>query len=104
VLAQPLVEAAHTGSGGGLSVKDSDYSCFHWVDCHTLDANACHRIGKRLFKRVTGDREYRLIGKRRSKKAASDYPMQTPAKAAGKEESGRPHGGIFDRLAPDRIK
>ena len=35
MLAQLFAEAAHAGSGGGMSVKDSDYSCFHWVDCHT---------------------------------------------------------------------
>jgi len=46
-------EAAHTGIGGGMSMKASDYSCVLLCsDCHTRGPLAYHRIGKRAFERV----------------------------------------------------
>lgn len=49
------VEAAHTGSDGGMSQKASDYSCVPLCqDCHTSGASAYHRIGKLAFERRHG--------------------------------------------------
>ena len=49
------MEAAHTGSDGGMSQKPSDYSCVPLCrDCHTAGANAYHRIGKLAFERRCG--------------------------------------------------
>jgi hypothetical protein len=46
-------EAAHTGIGGGMSMKASDYSCVPLCsDCHTRGHLAYHRIRKRAFERV----------------------------------------------------
>jgi len=46
------IEAAHTGSDGGMSQKASDYSCIPLCrNCHTAGPNAYHRIGKRNFER-----------------------------------------------------
>src|SRR5689334_13974397 len=42
------VEAAHTGSDGGMRMKASDYSCIPLcVDCHQLAPESYHRIGRR---------------------------------------------------------
>jgi len=47
---EPAGEAAHTGSDGGMKQKASDYSCVPLCcDCHTIGANAYHRIGKSAF-------------------------------------------------------
>jgi hypothetical protein len=47
------VEAAHTGSDGGMSMKASDYSCVPLCrDCHTLSEHAYHRLGRAQFERV----------------------------------------------------
>ena len=49
----PPIEAAHTGTDGGMSMKASDYSCVPLCsDCHTRGPLAYHRIGKRAFERV----------------------------------------------------
>src|SRR5690348_16186955 len=38
------VEAAHTGSDGGASMKASDYSCIPLcTDCHTMAPDSYHR-------------------------------------------------------------
>jgi len=49
------VEAAHTGSDGGMSQKAGDYSCVPlcWT-CHTGGRSAYHRIGRRAFERTNG--------------------------------------------------
>jgi hypothetical protein len=49
------VEAAHTGSDGGMSQKAGDYSCVPlcWI-CHTGGRSAYHRIGRRAFERTNG--------------------------------------------------
>src|ERR1051325_10822813 len=40
-------EAAHTGSDGGMSMKESDYSCVPLcADCHRLGPRAYHRMGQ----------------------------------------------------------
>jgi hypothetical protein len=39
------VEAAHTGSDGGMSMKASDYSCIPLcTNCHTMATDSYHRI------------------------------------------------------------
>ena len=44
------VEAAHTGSDGGMSMKSSDYSCIPLcTNCHRLGRFAYHRIGRPAF-------------------------------------------------------
>ena len=49
------VEAAHTGSDGGMSLKASDYSCVPLCRyCHTGGRGAYHRIGKLDFERSHG--------------------------------------------------
>jgi hypothetical protein len=49
------VEAAHTGSDGGMSQKSSDHSCVPLCrSCHTAGPNGYHRIGKREFERRHG--------------------------------------------------
>jgi hypothetical protein len=49
------IEAAHTGSDGGMSQKASDHSCVPLCrNCHTVGPNAYHRIGKREFERRHG--------------------------------------------------
>ena len=49
------IEAAHTGSDGGMSQKASDYSCVPLcADCHTQAPAAYHRIGKRPSSCGTG--------------------------------------------------
>jgi hypothetical protein len=49
------IEAAHTGSDGGLSQKASDYSCVPLCrNCHTLGPNSYHRIGKQRFEWING--------------------------------------------------
>src|ERR1051325_8768537 len=49
------VEAAHTGSDGGMSQKASDYSCVPLCRyCHTGRRGAYHQIGKREFERRYG--------------------------------------------------
>lgn len=41
------VQAAHTGSDGGIGQKSSDYSCIPLCEeCHTLGNDAYHVIGK----------------------------------------------------------
>jgi hypothetical protein len=46
------VEAAHTGCGGGMSMKPSDYSCIPLCrNCHTAAKGAYHRVGKFAFER-----------------------------------------------------
>jgi hypothetical protein len=46
------IEAAHTGSDGGMSQKPSDHSCVPLCgDCHTAGRSAYHRIGKQEFER-----------------------------------------------------
>lgn len=47
------VEAAHTGSDGGMAMKPSDYSCIPLCrNCHTAAKGAYHRIGKFAFERA----------------------------------------------------
>jgi hypothetical protein len=47
------IEAAHTGSDGGLSQKASDFSCIPLCrNCHTAGLNAYHRVGKEEFERM----------------------------------------------------
>ena len=49
------VEAAHTGSDGGMAQKASDYSCVPLCrNCHTAGPRAYHRIGKHPFEREHG--------------------------------------------------
>lgn len=49
------VEAAHTGSDGGMSMKSSDYSCIPLCrSCHTAGKGAYHQIGRRTFERIYG--------------------------------------------------
>ena len=49
------VEAAHTGSDGGMSQKASDFSCVPLCkDCHTSRPTAYHRVGKEEFQRNHG--------------------------------------------------
>ena len=49
------IEAAHTGSEGGMSQKASDYSCVPLCRiCHTVGRTAYHRIGKEAFERKWG--------------------------------------------------
>ena len=49
------VEAAHTGSDGGMSMKSSDYSCIPLCrSCHTAGRGAYHQIGRRTFERTYG--------------------------------------------------
>ena len=49
------IEAAHTGSEGGMSQKASDYSCVPLCrKCHTAGSSAYHRIGKHEFERKWG--------------------------------------------------
>ena len=49
------VEAAHTGTDGGMSMKPSDYSCIPLCrNCHTAAKGAYHRIGKFAFERNYG--------------------------------------------------
>jgi hypothetical protein len=44
------VEAAHTGNDGGMRQKASDYSCVPLCStCHTMGAEAYHRIGRANF-------------------------------------------------------
>ena len=44
------VEAAHTGSDGGMAQKASDYSCVPLCrDCHTQAPDSYHRLGKAAF-------------------------------------------------------
>ena len=48
------VEAAHTGSDGGMSMKASDYSCIPLcTDCHTMRPDSYHRIhgGRAAFEK-----------------------------------------------------
>src|ERR1700689_3438989 len=48
------VEAAPTGSDGGISMKPSDYSCIPLCrNCHTAAKGAYHRIGKLAFERTS---------------------------------------------------
>jgi hypothetical protein len=49
------IEAAHTGSEGGMSQKASDYFCVPLCrSCHTAGRTAYHRIGKLEFERKYG--------------------------------------------------
>ena len=49
------IEAAHTGSDGGMSMKASDSSCIPLCgSCHRTGRRAYHVIGKREFERVWG--------------------------------------------------
>ena len=49
------IEAAHTGSDGGMSQKASDHSCMPLCkDCHTAGRFAYHRIGREEFERRFG--------------------------------------------------
>ena len=49
------VEAAHTGSDGGMSQKASDYSCVPLCrECHTAGFKAYHRVGRTEFERLHG--------------------------------------------------
>ena len=44
------IEAAHTGSDGGMSMKSSDYSCIPLCpDCHRGGPFAYHRVGRAAF-------------------------------------------------------
>ena len=44
------IEAAHTGSEGGMSQKASDYSCVPLCrSCHTAGRFAYHRVGRLEF-------------------------------------------------------
>ena len=59
-----LVEAAHTGSDGGMSMKASDYSCVPLCkECHTGGSNSYHRIGKLRFEEASGMDFTELVGK-----------------------------------------
>jgi hypothetical protein len=52
---QCQIEAAHTGTDGGMSQKASDHSCVPLCrSCHTAGPNAYHRIGKREFEQRHG--------------------------------------------------
>ena len=47
------VEAAHTGSDGGMRQKSSDYSCVPLcTDCHTMAEWAYHRVGREQFEQA----------------------------------------------------
>jgi hypothetical protein len=49
------VEAAHTGSDGGMRQKASDYSCIPLCsECHTLAPGAYHRVGRDEFAKRHG--------------------------------------------------
>jgi hypothetical protein len=51
------VEAAHTGSDGGMSMKASDYSCIPLCgECHTMRPDSYHRIhgGRVAFEQQHG--------------------------------------------------
>ena len=49
------VEAAHTGTDGGMAQKSSDYSCIPLCcHCHIAGKEAYHRVGRRQFERNTG--------------------------------------------------
>jgi hypothetical protein len=49
------IEAAHTGSEGGMSQKASDYSCVPLCrNCHTAGRTAFRRVGKLEFERRYG--------------------------------------------------
>lgn len=51
---RPL-EAAHTGSDGGMSQKASDYTVIPLcTNCHTQAPDAYHRLGKSEWERRTG--------------------------------------------------
>jgi len=44
------VEAAHTGSDGGMRLKASDYSCIPLCTCcHTFGADSYHVLGRERF-------------------------------------------------------
>ena len=56
------IEAAHTGSDGGMSQKASDFSCVPLCRiCHTSGRNAYHRVGKEAFERTSGIDLARLV-------------------------------------------
>ena len=56
------VEAAHTGTDGGMAQKASDYSCVPLCRyCHTGATGAYHRIGKREFERSYGINLVKLV-------------------------------------------
>jgi hypothetical protein len=56
------IEAAHTGSDGGMAQKASDYSCVPLCRiCHTSGRNAYHRVGKEEFERRSGIDFARLV-------------------------------------------
>ena len=58
------VEAAHTGTDGGTSMKASDYSCVPlcaW--CHRCGPESYHVIGKYAFERLHG-LNFRALTKR----------------------------------------
>ena len=56
------VEAAHTGSDGGMSMKPSDYSCIPLCRyCHTGGSSAYHKIGKPAFEQNHGLNLKRLV-------------------------------------------
>lgn len=47
------VEAAHTGSDGGMKQKSSDYSCIPLcTDCHTMDPDSYHRDREEFDRQV----------------------------------------------------
>lgn len=49
------VEAAHTGSDGGMRQKSSDYSCVPLChDCHQSAPISYHRLGRDQFAAQTG--------------------------------------------------
>ena len=49
------VEAAHTGSDGGMRQKASDYSCIPLCgDCHTAAAHSWHRDRGECEERILG--------------------------------------------------
>ena len=56
------IEAAHTGTDGGMSQKASDYSCVPLcMNCHTAGRTAYHRVGKLEFERNRGIDFARLV-------------------------------------------
>jgi hypothetical protein len=49
------VEAAHTGSDGGMSQKASDYSCIPLCAlCHRVRGDSYHSLGRQEFERRRG--------------------------------------------------
>ncbi len=58
------VEAAHTGTDGGMGQRASDYSCIPLcASCHRTGPHAYHAIGKQAFAELHG-LDYETLVKR----------------------------------------